>query len=273
MSIMKSAAKILAIVGLAFGLAACDNVPAGNVGVKVERYGDERGVNVETLTPGRYWSGPNTDIFLFPTFTQTHTWEGADSFTFQTSKGMKFTTAIGVSYFIKPENAPKVFQKYRRGVDEITQVYLRTMIRDALSNEGSKIGAEEAYGPGREKLQNDVLTVVKGVATEVGIEVERVYFVGELVPPPDMITAINKKIQADQLADQKEAEVRGAQADAAKVVAEAEGKAEAIEKLGKALRTNPEVLKQQLIEKWDGKLPVYQAGNGTGNIINLPDVK
>lgn len=65
----KSFAKILAVIALGIGLAACDNVPAGNVGVKVKRYGDERGVNVETLTPGRYLSAINTDVFLFPTFT------------------------------------------------------------------------------------------------------------------------------------------------------------------------------------------------------------
>ncbi|MBF3542546.1 hypothetical protein ISG10_33340, partial [Burkholderia pseudomallei] len=36
----------------------CDNVPAGYVGVKVQRYGDDRGVNVEVKGPGRYFNGP-----------------------------------------------------------------------------------------------------------------------------------------------------------------------------------------------------------------------
>lgn len=257
-------------IALGASLAACDNVPAGNVGVKVERYGDERGVNVETLTPGRYFAGPNTDIFIFPTFTQTRTWEGNDSMVFQTAKGMKFTAAVGVSYFIKSDNAAKVFQKYRRGVDEITDVYLRAMIRDALSNAGAKMEAEEAYGPGREKLQGDVEARVKAAAVEVGIEVEKIYFIGDLTPPPEMVKAINDKIKADQTADQKEAEVRGSKAEADKMVEIARGEAEATRIKGEALRSNPQVLQQQLIEKWDGKLPVYQAGGSAGNIINLP---
>lgn len=267
----KSLAKILAVVALGFGLAACDNVPAGYVGVKVERYGDERGVNVETLAPGRYISAVNTDIFLFPTFTQSRTWEGAESFTFQTGKGMAVTTAVGVSYYITRENAPGVFQKYRRGVDEITDVYLRAMIRDALNNAGAKIEAEDAYGPGREKLQNDVQAVVRAAAAEVGIVVEKIYFVGRMELPNEVITSINNKIKAAQEADKKETELRGAEADAAKAIAQARGEAESIEIKGKALRENPQVLQQQMIEKWDGKLPVYQA-SGSSQIINLPQV-
>lgn len=264
-------AKILAIAALGVSLAACDNVPAGNVGVKVERYGDERGVNVETLTPGRYLSGVNTDIFLFPTFTQSRTWEGNEAFTFQTGKGMAVTTAVGVSYYIKPENAPKVFQKYRRGVDEITDVYLRAMIRDALNNAGAKIDAEDAYGPGRETLQNVVQKVVQEAASSVGIEVEKIYFVGQMALPDEVITSINNKIKAAQEADKKETELRGAEADAAKAIAQARGEAEATRIKGEALRSNPQVLQQQMIERWDGKLPVYQAGAGS-HIINLPEV-
>ena len=267
----KSFAKILAVIALGISLAACDNVPAGNVGVKVKRYGDERGVNVETLTPGRYMSAINTDVFLFPTFTQSRTWEGNESFTFQTGKGMAVTTAVGVSYYIKPDNAPKVFQKYRRGVDEITDVYLRAMIRDALNNAGAKIEAEDAYGPGREKLQSDVQMVVAKAAAEVGIEVEKIYFVGKMELPPEVITSINNKIKAAQDADKKETELRGAEADAAKAIAQARGDAEATRIKGEALRSNPQVLQQQLIEKWDGKLPVYQAGNAN-NTIKLPEI-
>lgn len=269
---MKSFVKILAVAGLAMSLAACDNVPAGGVGVKVERYGDDRGVNVETLSPGRYFTGPNTDIFIFPTFTQTRTWEGAESMAFQTAKGMKFTASVGVSYFIKPENAAKVFQKYRRGVDEITDVYLRSMIRDALSNVGAKMEAEEAYGPGREKLQNEVEARVKADAAVVGIDVEKIYFIGDLTPPDSMVKAINEKIKADQTADQRQAEVRSAKAEADKIIELARGEAEATRIKGEALRSNPQVLQQQLIEKWDGKLPVYQSGDSGKQIINLPQV-
>lgn len=184
---------------------------------------------------------------------------------------MAVTTAVGVSYYIKPDNAPKVFQKYRRGVDEITDVYLRAMIRDALNNAGAKIEAEDAYGPGREKLQSDVQMVVAKAAAEVGIEVEKIYFVGKMELPPEVITSINNKIKAAQDADKKETELRGAEADAAKAIAQARGDAEATRIKGEALRSNPQVLQQQLIEKWDGKLPVYQAGNAN-NTIKLPEI-
>jgi hypothetical protein len=37
----------LSLTLMAFGLTACDNVPSGYVGVKVQKYGDDRGVQLE----------------------------------------------------------------------------------------------------------------------------------------------------------------------------------------------------------------------------------
>ncbi|MBF3401842.1 prohibitin family protein, partial [Burkholderia pseudomallei] len=48
---MKRLFLILILVPTMFLAAGCDNVPAGYVGVKVQRYGDDRGVNVEVKGP------------------------------------------------------------------------------------------------------------------------------------------------------------------------------------------------------------------------------
>ncbi|MBO7801083.1 prohibitin family protein, partial [Burkholderia pseudomallei] len=97
---MKRLFLILILAPTMFLAAGCDNVPAGYVGVKVQRYGDDRGVNVEVKGPGRYFNGPNVDMFIFPTFTQSYVWDKADksdeSFTFQTVEGLSVNTDIGV---------------------------------------------------------------------------------------------------------------------------------------------------------------------------------
>ncbi|MDW9251837.1 SPFH domain / Band 7 family protein [Burkholderia thailandensis] len=101
---MKRLFLISIVAPLMFLVTGCDNVPAGYVGVKVQRYGDDRGVNVEVKGPGRYFNGPNVDMFIFPTFTQSYVWDKAgksdESFTFQTIEGLSVNTDIGVSYAI-----------------------------------------------------------------------------------------------------------------------------------------------------------------------------
>ena len=258
----------------AFALTGCDNVPAGHVGVQVERYGNDRGVNVEVKQPGRYFNGPNVDMFIFPTFTQSYVWDSRqpvnESFTFQTVEGLSVNTDLGISYFITPENTSKVFQKYRRGVDEITNVYLRAMVRDALNLSGSSITVEEAYGSGKARLQAAVENEVKKNAAAVGITVEKVYFVNQMRLPDTVLKSINAKIEATQIAQQKENELRAAEADAAKSVALAKGEAEAARIRGEALRANPQVLDQLAIEKWNGQLP--QVTSGATPFISLANM-
>lgn len=266
----------LTAIGLAaFALSGCipfmDNVPSGHVGVQVNRFGDDRGVNLEVKGPGRYWNGPNTDMFLFPTSTDNYTWDAAkkddgkdtgdESFTFQV-EGMTLNTDVAASFSITPACAAKVFQKYRKGINEIRSQVIRNMIRDSLNAEASKIArVEEAYSTKRNELQSAVEASVKKSAADVCINVEEVSFVNEMRLPAAVKQTINNKVAANQIADQKENELRAAKADAEKEIARAKGEAEATRIRGAALATNPLALQQMAVEKWDGKLPVY-VGSG-----------
>ncbi|ABL96733.1 HflC/HflK family inner membrane lipoprotein [Burkholderia phage BcepF1] len=253
----------VAMALMACGMSACDNVPSGYVGVKVQKYGDDRGVQLEVKGPGRYFVGPTADIFVFPTFTQSYIWDkanGDESFSFQTVEGLSVNTDIGISYSIPRENAPKVFQKYRRGVDEITGVYLRAMVRDSLNMAAASMGVEDVYGKGKAQLQATVEKDVKIEAAKVGITVEKVYFVGEMRLPDQIRTSISNKMAAAQQAQQKETELKSAEADAAKEIARAKGDAEAIRIKSEAMRSNPMYLQDKAIDKWDGKLPLYTQG-------------
>ncbi|MHA7214032.1 prohibitin family protein, partial [Burkholderia pseudomallei] len=91
--------------------------------------------------------------------------------------------------------------------------------------------------------------------------VEKVYFVNQMRLPEQVMNSINGKIAATQIAQQKENELRAAEADAAKQVAIAKGEAEALEVKAKALRENSQILQQMAIEKWDGKLPQYMGSS------------
>lgn len=279
--------KILLCAALLF-LCACSKVPAGNVGVKVYLLGGAKGVDSEQLGPGRYWIGFNEDLFLFPTFTQNYTWaltkETDESISFQTVEGMSVNADIGISYRIEPDKVPLVFQKYRKGIEEITDIYLRNMVRDALVTHASDQPIETVYGKGKTELIQEVEQTVRQQVEAIGITVERIYWVGQVRLPPSVIAALNAKIEATQKAQQRENEVAQAKAEADKAVAEARGvadstllrakaEAEAIRIRGDALRSNAELVQLTIAEKWDGKLPVNMYGSAAVPFINVPNTK
>lgn len=287
---MKKLGIMLVVLAITL-LSACTKVPAGNVGVEFSLYGSDKGVQVQELQPGRYPINPwTTEISLFPTFTQTYTWTLApdensktdESISFGTDQGMTVNADVGITYHIQPDKVTILFQKYRKGVDEITQVYLRNMVRDALVKEASQMPIESVYGTGKSKLIAAVQADVQGEVGDIGIEVEKVYWIGDLRLPQAVRDSINSKIQATQNAQRAENEVATAKAEAQKVEATAEGNAQAtlinakadaqaLQLRGEALRANPETIQLEWIKKWNGTVPTYQMGNATP-LIQIPAI-
>lgn len=216
-------------------------------------------------------------MFLFPTFTQNHVWtqsktEGSpndDSVTFQTMEGLSVNTDLGVSYSVNPEKVTDLFQKYRKGIDEITEVYLRNTVRDAFVFAASSKPVEYVYGSGKAKLVEEVEKHVREQMAPAGINVERIYLVGELRLPQQVLHALNAKIEATQRAEQRENEKREATAMAQKKIEEAKGDAESIKLRSIAQAEANKILSQSLtlplvqykmIEKWDGMMPKISGG-------------
>lgn len=276
--------SVLALVSV----AGCSKVPAGTVGVKVYLLGGAKGVNSEELGPGRYWIGINEELYLFPTFTQNYTWtkepiDGDDtdeSITFQTDQGLSVNADVGVSYAVDPAKVNVLFQKYRKGIDEITDVYLRNMVRDALVRAASTRPIETVYGAGKTELLSEVEETVRQQVQPIGINIERLYWAGDFRLPQTVVEAINAKIQATQKAQQRENEVAQAKAEADKLVETARGEAEsallvaeasakAIRIKGDALRENPRLVELSAIEKWNGVMPQFVGSNAVP-FVNVP---
>ncbi len=273
---MKKVLLTLIIATIALMATACTRVPPGEVGVKVYLNGGSKGVDQEVLGAGRYWIGFNEDLYLFPIFQQNYVWtkdsaEGSptdESITFQTSDGMSMGADIGITYNIPPENVGKVFQKYRKGVNELTDVVLRNMVRDAFVKYASAYTAEEAYSTKKSALLDSVKTRVIANAGKDGVVVNDIYYIGSMTLPKQILDALNNKIKAIQDAQRIENEVRSAKAEAEKTVAIAEGKALAMEAEARGNRAlaasiTPTLIELKRIEKWNGQLPQVQGGSGT----------
>ena len=253
-------------------LASCSKVPAGHVGVKYYLLGTDKGVDSEELKPGRYYIGWNEELYLFPTFRQNKTWTsderegsyGDDDFNFQSKKGLKLSASVGLEYHVPAENVSGIFQKYKRGLDEITDKVLRNSVRDAFNKASSTRSAEQMYGEGKVAFLTEVDSIARSEAVSRGIEIDDIFLIGNIVIPETVTNALNKKIEATQKAEQRENELRQAIAEAAKLVAEADGiaesrvigakaEAEANRVINKSL--TPTLVKYETIKRWDGKLP------------------
>lgn len=265
---------------MAFG-AACSKVPAGNVGVKVHLLGGEKGVDSEKLGVGRYWIGINEELYLYPTFTQTKVWGETPEtqFQFQTREGMKSRASIGVSFRVDPAKVDTLFQTYRKGIDEIVDIYVKTKIRSALVEHASVRPVEAVYGSGKTELLNDVESQLSSELEPQGIIIESIYWASDVVLPLKVRESLDNKMMAREKAIQRQNEIAQTKAEAEKLREQAKGEADAkllraeseakaIELTGEALRENPDVLQQMAIEKWDGVLPRI-TGGGTVPFVNV----
>lgn len=262
-------------------------VPPGMVGVKVYLLGTYKGVDSVELKTGRYWVGWNEQVYLFPTFTQNYTWtkdatEGRpddESFTFQSTEGMSVNADVGISYHIDADKVTGIFQKYRKGISEITDIYIRNMVRDALTDQASQMRIDDIYGKGKAALMQAVEKTVRDQVGPTGINVEKIYWIGTIRLPKAVTESLNNKIRATQEAERTQNEVAQAKAEADKSVAEAEGKARSIlavataqakanEILSKSL--TPELVQYKSVERWNGELP-RMTGQGALPFIQLND--
>lgn len=153
-------------------------------------------------------------------------------------------------------------------MDEITNVFIRNFIRDAINKSASKTKIEDLYS-GKEGFFEDVENHVRNDLAPIGIELSRIYLIGRFHFPPNVISALNSKIEANQRAQQRENELREAEAEAKKQIAKAEGQARcAIVQAESESKANSllsqsitsELIQWQAVQKWNGVLPSVTSG-------------
>lgn len=248
----------------------CVLIKPGYVGVVVNLLGDKKGVDDRELTVGAHLIPPWKSVYRFPVYEQNYCWEGGKCFQFQTSDGMSVTADIGITYRLKPDCVHEIFCRYRRGIDEITNVFLRNYIRDAINKAASHYRIEDLYSKSKEKFFDDLQSYVSNTLESIGIDVSRIYLIGKFHLPEQVVVALNRKIEAMQRAEQRENELREAEAEAKKVVAAAKGRGESrlIEARAIAESNNliaesmtDRIIMQNMVDRWDGVLPRIMSGD------------
>ena len=265
-----TAALIAFVIGVFLVSEMFARVRPGYVGIRVNNIGSSAGVSSTPLTVGWYLALPGTNIYEYPVFTRTYTWTRSateqspidESFSFQDKSGLGLTADVAVAYHVDGTRAPILFQRYRTDMDAIVAGPLRNAIRNAIVENASQLGVEEIYGPRKAALIQAALHQVQRYFSPVGLQVEQLYWAGNIGVPDAVLAQINAKIANEQQALAAQANVATAKADAEARIAKAEGDAKAIQVEAEAIRTNPEIVKLRAVEKWDGKLPTYTGGSG-----------
>ena len=101
------------IVGLflmVFLFKSCERIDAGHVGVKVNQYGDNKGVDDVVAVTGMVFYNPfTTAIYEFPTFIQHKEYKGENSFVVNSKDGSEFNVSPIMNYSVQREKVPAIF--------------------------------------------------------------------------------------------------------------------------------------------------------------------
>jgi regulator of protease activity HflC (stomatin/prohibitin superfamily) len=260
--------NILIGVGLFFTITflffSCERIDAGHVGVKVNQYGNNKGVDDVVAVTGMVFYNPlTTAIYEFPTFIQHKEYKNENSFIVNSKDGSEFNVSPIMNYSVQRDKVPAIFAKYRRPLDDIEEGFLKTAVYDAFRLATNKYTADELIS-NRAVFEIEVRRLLDGQLLKEGFIINQ--FTSNLIYPETFKKSIEAKNNAVQAALRAENEVKTAEAQAKIKVATANGNAQAMLTAAKAeaeanslkQRTiTPMLLQLEWINKWDGKLPVY----------------
>lgn len=247
--------QLLAIIPLlvALGMNCITFVSANTVGVKYSAF---NGTSKETLNEGLHFKTPFDKIYEIDTTVQERS---VKNVMVQTNDAQFLTMNINVKYQVTNKDAFKVYKGYKT-LDTLNKNIIANYAQQALSEVCTQYNIIDILGDKRneviqkssellkEKYANEGVTfkslTVKDM--DAGDEIEKA-IKDEAVAKKEVETAEQKKQKA-----QKEAETK---------LIEAQGEAEA--NAAKSTQLTDQILKEKIIEKWNGELSKVGGSNGT----------
>jgi len=273
--------KINFVVILVLGamlFASCGRVDPGYMGVKVKTLGQNKGIAPEPVDVGRYWLGIPYDLYTYPTFVNIYPFtksetEGSkvdEAFYFQSVEGITCNVDLAISCRVDPTKVVTVFTTYRKEMVPIIKDFLRQDVSNYFVDFASDLKVDELYSTKKMAMLNYAEEELKKKVLPYGLIIDDISYKSDIRFPQQVQDAIIAKIEAIQLATQKQNEIVQAEADAMKEVAKAKGdaeatlvnaKAQAEANLILARSLTPTLVNYELAIRWNGVTPIY-SGNG-----------
>lgn len=250
--------SLMAIIVVMF--SNCTRIDAGHVGLKVNLYGDEKGVDDVTEVTGRVWYNPaTTEIYEFPTFVQ----DANHALNIATDDGLTVGINSGLNYKVDPTRVPEIFKEYRLTLRQLEEGILLKRVRKAWSAAMDEYTAEECYSK-KEEIRQKAASYLEGDLEDMGFILESLVYNDDPVLPQSVRRNIEAKVNATQISLQKQAELEQVKADAEKAkekaladkqvsITQAQGIAEANRIVNSSLTR--ELIEYEKVKRWDGHMP------------------
>ena len=246
--------------------ASCRVVDSGEIGIKFHKWSsnEQDYGGVEGTCKGWVFYNPiTTSVFTYPTFIQRKNYE---PFKVNAKDASEFRMDPTIAYRINPEKACDIFTKYRKGIEDLENGYIRTCIYEAYRTCANRYTSDSLMS-NRANFESDVRNRLESSLMSEGFLVEE--FTSQITPPESLAQMINEKNAAVQSALKAENKVKEAEAEAKIKIAEARGNAEAIHIKADAeayynrtiaASLSPLIVQEDWIEKWNGTVPTVVGG-------------
>lgn len=260
---------VVAFLFLILGACSMTTVDTGHRGVKV-RFGEVLG---ESLPEGLYFVNPAT-THVTQLDTRNQRWTGNTQA--YTKDIQQAAISFTLNYRLDPSKAHVVYQQI--GTDW-SEKLVAWPVYEQIKREIGKYEAVELIGArevAARKIEGDITRSLAGKNvivtgfTLINIDYSKQFEAAvesKVVAVQKAIAEKNKSVQVEEQARQV---VLTAEGDAKAKVVNAQAEAKSIQIRAEALAQNQKLVEWEAVQRWDGKLPVYQMGGATP-FIQLPN--
>ncbi len=180
---------MLSLILSALCLTSCsERIDAGSEGILVNLYGTDKGVDDVSLVTGRVWYNPFTEeVYEYPTFVQTIDYP---AFTINAKDGSEFTVDPTVSLKMVDGNAPRVFKKYRKELNDIVNGTLFNYVKDAFRIQLNKYTTDQIVS-NRDLVERAIEAQLSKALAKEHFHLEQL--TSGLKYPSSIVEAVNQK--------------------------------------------------------------------------------
>lgn len=252
-------------------------IDAGNVGLKIDRVGNSKGIPV--AIPVKGWVFYNSWISDIVEYSIRQNHVAYTKFAVTTKGGFTIDVAPSYNYALKPDKAAEIYINLLKGgsFSSLESTWLNTATNIALNNASNGYTIDSIFN-NKQHYQQDI-------EKELNKELSLYFVVSQInlgvVPPPELADVIKSKTETIQKAQQAELDkitavaqaqtkIATARGDSASAVIAAAGEAEAIRlKTREISPTYVEYIRWVNAGESVPRVPSTQLGSGSSTLFNI----
>lgn len=272
-------------------------IPAGYVGVVYNMNG---GISDRTLTQGFHVISPTQNVTTYSIgieqsyLTASKDGDSSDdeSFEVPSNDGKGLTVDMTFTYRYDADRVADTFTRFKsQSGKDVKNSFIKPNIMSWTKEVTAKYSVIDLLGDKRATLNSELTDYLKQKFEPYGIVIESVSLIN-IDPDEETRSAVQKKVNAQQDLElakieqqtanvnaEKEKEVAITKANQEKETAQINAEAKLIEAQAQAdanrlisQSLTPELIRQQMYDKWNGKLPTVQAGNDSSVIVDTSGI-